>query len=180
MILENVRLSFPALWEPKSFNGEGEAKYRAVFIIPRDSDAAKEIDKAINTVAADKWGAKAAATLASIKGNPNKFCYKDGDSKPQFDGFAGNMFLSASNAHRPTVIDRNKAPLLQQDGKPYAGCYVNALVEIWAQDNKYGKGIHATLRGVQFYKDGEAFGASAPASPEEFQDLSVSEDSDLV
>jgi len=29
------------------------------------------------------------------------------------------------------------------------GCYVNALLELYGQDNKYGKRINASLKGIQ-------------------------------
>ena len=55
-----------------------------------------------------------------------------------------------------------------------------AKVEIWAQNNKYGKGIRAELRGVQFYRDGDAFTAGGVAKADEFEDLSVDGDDDLA
>lgn len=171
--LKNVRLAFPRLFTPEQFQGQGKAKFSATFIMPKDHPAVKEIEAAIQHVAAEKWGAKAAATLNAIRNNPNKFCFKDGSTKGNLDGFAGNMFISASNTSRPTVVDQRRTQLTEADGKPYAGCYVTAAIEIWAQDNGYGKGINATLRGVQFYRDGAAFSGSAPASADEFEDLSA-------
>ena len=40
---------------------------------------------------------------------------------------------------------------------------MNAIVELWAQDNNYGKRINASLAGVQFAKDGEAFAGGTVA-----------------
>ena len=97
---------------------------------------------------------------------------QDGDLKAQYAGYPGNLFFNARSATRPTVVDRNKAQLTEADGKPYAGAYVNALIELWAQDNQFGKRINASLRGVQFVRDGDAFGGgAAPASEEDFPDL---------
>jgi hypothetical protein len=70
------------------------------------------------------------------------------------------------------VLDRDKTPLVQADGRPYSGCYVNASVEFYAYDNN-GKGIAATLKGVQFFKDGDAFTGGGVASPDDFDDLST-------
>jgi hypothetical protein len=50
---------------------------------------------------------------------------------------------------------------------------VVAIVELWAQDNSWGKRINATLKGVQFYQDGEAFAGGVSASADDFEDLSV-------
>ena len=40
----------------------------------------------------------------------------------------------------------------------YAGCYVNMFVEFYAYENSGNKGIAASLRGVQFVRDGERLG----------------------
>ena len=102
----------------------------------------------------------------------DRLAVHDGDAKSTYQGFEGNFFVSASNKVRPTAIDRDKSPLTAQDGKLYAGCYVNASVEVWAQDNTYGKGVNVSLRGVQFAADGEAFSAGGAADADEFEDAS--------
>jgi len=48
---------------------------------------------------------------------------------------------------------------MEDDGTIYAGCYVNAIISLWAQDNTYGKRINAQLEGVQFCNNGEPLGA---------------------
>jgi hypothetical protein len=49
--------------------------------------------------------------------------------------------------------------LTEDDNVVYAGCYVNAIITLWVQNNSYGKRVNAQLDGVQFAKDGEPFGA---------------------
>ena len=87
------------------------------------------------------------------------------------EGEAGSLRGTNRATTRPLVIDKDKSPLTEQDGKPYAGCFVNASVELWAQDNNYGKRINASLRGVQFFKDGDAFAGGGAASEDEFDDI---------
>jgi tripartite-type tricarboxylate transporter receptor subunit TctC len=55
------------------------------------------------------------------------------------------------------VVGRKLEVLTEDDNKPFAGCYVNATIRLWAQDNQYGKRINAQLRAVQYVKDGAAF-----------------------
>ena len=74
---------------------------------------------------------------------------------------------------RPLVVDADKSPLVAEDGKPYSGCYVNASVELWPQDNNYGKRVNATLMGVQFFRDGESFSGGGVASEDDFDDVTV-------
>jgi hypothetical protein len=59
------------------------------------------------------------------------------------------------------VINRDKSPIAEGDNVVYAGCYVNGIVSLWAQNNQYGKRINAQLDGVQFVRDGEPFGDGA-------------------
>lgn len=168
--LKNVRLAFFDGFVPVAFEGDGEKKYASTFLVPKKSPQIKEIDAAILEVATAAWKDKAKTVLASIKSNPNKYCFQDGDTK-SYDGYAGHMALAAKNKKRPTIVDKDKTALVEEDGKPYSGCYVNASVEIWAQDNKWGKGIRASLRGIQFVRDGDAFSAGSVASEDEFEDL---------
>jgi hypothetical protein len=170
--LNNVRLSFAQLFEAKTVNGEGKPAFSASFLIePKDPQVAA-INAAIEAVAKDKWGAKAEANLKAMR-TADKTCLHSGDLKANYDGFEGMLFISARNPLRPLVIDVDKTPLLAEHGKPYSGCYVNASVELWAQDNNYGKRVNATLMGVQFYKDGESFSGGGTGSEDDFEDLSV-------
>lgn len=178
--LNNVRLAFPALWEAKTVNGEGEPKFGASLLIdPSDKALIKAINAGIDAVAAEKWGAKAAGIVALAR-KTDKVALHDGDLKAQYDGFAGMLYVSANSAARPVVVDRDKTPLVQADGKPYGGCYVNATVELWAQDNKYGKRVNAQLLGVQFFADGDSFGASSSGSADDFDDLAVGAEEDAL
>lgn len=114
-------------------------------------------------------------------GEKLNLCLHDGDEKAEYEGFPGNFFLNAANKARPAVIDRDRSPLIQADGRPYAGCYVNAVIDIWAQDNNFGKRVNASLGGVQFLRDGDAFAGGGVAAPDDFDDISEGADaSDLV
>jgi len=176
--LKNVRLAFPNLFTPQSVNGS-EPKFNAVFLIDPNNPVVKEIEAAMLDVAKAKWGAKGQAQFDAAK-KGGKVCLRDGADKPDYDGFEGNLYLSASNATRPMVLDRDRSPLTQADGRPYAGCYVHGSVEIWAQDNQYGKRINASLRGVQFFKDGDSFAGGTPVSEDEFDDLGEGVEDDLA
>lgn len=169
--LNAVRLSFPQLFEAKTVNGEGKPAFSAAFLIsPKDPQIAM-LNTAITTVAAEKWGAKADAILKTIRA-ADKTCLHSGDLKSNYDGFEGMMYVSARNPLKPYVVDLNKTPLVAEDGRPYAGCFVNAVLELWTQDNNYGKRINATLMGVQFYKDGDSFVGGGVADDSDFDDLS--------
>jgi hypothetical protein len=178
--LPNVRLSFPDIWVAKTFSnppkaGE-QAKYKATFLVPKGSALDKAVRAEIKRVATEKWGAKADGILKSIEGNVNKYCYQDGSMK-SYDGYEGMMALAANTVKRPEIRDRDKSFLTQADGKPYGGCYVNGFVEIFGYTNS-GNGISATLKGIQFYKDGDAFSGGTPVTDDDYEDLSDAGDAE--
>lgn len=166
--LNNVRLTFPQLFEPKQVNGQGDPKFSAAFLFARDHACVAELTKAVTEAANAKWGAKAGDVLKQLKAG-DRLPVHDGDSKSDYEGYTGNLFLNASNKVRPLVIDGNRAPLTASEGKPYSGCYVNAIVEIWAQDNQFGKRVNASLLGVQFVRDGERLAGGAVAAADDFE-----------
>jgi hypothetical protein len=168
VLLKNVRLAFPNLFEAKTVNGQGTPAFSATFILEKDHAQIKDVEKVIEAVASEKWGAKSKSVLTQLKAT-DKVALHNGDSKAGYVGFPGNFFISARTKTQPAVVDRDKVKLSAADGKPYAGCYVNAFVDIWAMDNQYGKRVCASLISVQFVKDGEAFSGSAPSNGDEFE-----------
>ena len=159
----------PGVLENTSTRNAGRATSR---VEVQPGEKLKAINAAIEAVAREKWGVKADANLKTLRA-ADKTCLHSGDLKSNYAGFEGMLYVSARNALRPLVIDVNKAPLAEEDGKPYAGCFVNASVELWVQDNNYGKRINATLAGVQFYRDGEHFAGGGVADADEFDDLTA-------
>lgn len=171
-----VRLGFAQnLFEKGSING-GKLQHSWKLILDKDHPAIRDIEAAEAAVAKDKWGAKADAQLKAIRLSDNGVIH-DGDKKPEWDGFEGKFYINTNTDKRPTILDRDRTPLVQADGKPYSGCYVVGIIDVWAQDNGYGKKINATGTGVQFSRDGDSFAAgAAPADAEAFPDLGVAED----
>lgn len=174
ILLKGVRIAFAqGLFNATKFDPKdagAKAKFRATFLVEPGSENDKLIREAVKEVAVDLWKEKASTVVKSISGNPQKFFYQDGNNK-DYDGFKGMMSLSASNATRPKIVDVDKkTPLVESDGRPYSGCYVNVILDVAAM-TKMGNGIYAYLKGVMFAKDGDAFGGGAPLSEDAFQDL---------
>lgn len=174
-----ARLSFPDLFQPTQFQGSGPEYYGCQFLVEAGSESDKAIEDAIKQVATEKWKDKAPGVLKGINNNKQLKCYTDGD----IHGYEENLRVLAAKRYatdgRPDVRDRDASPLAERDGKPYAGCYVVGIVDIWAQDNNFGKGVRAQLLGVQFLKDGEPFKKASKASDDDFEDLGVSEEDDM-
>jgi hypothetical protein len=193
--LKGVRLAFFNGYRPGKATTDratgkvtpGKYGVQAIFEVSSADPAIKlaaqqELQKAaqvIQQVAREKWGDKADAILASLKAKGD-ICVRDGATKGEYDGFAGNYFIASSNATEPAIVapvlHNGKVVYVAEDGRgfidgkvvegmkfkaPYGGCYGNISLDIWAQDNEYGKKINAKLLGVQFAKDGAAFAGGA-------------------
>lgn len=160
--IKNARLSFPSLFKTELFGGKPTGKYAATLILDKEVHA-KEITlikKATNDLMMETFKGKIPS---------DKLALKDGDESGRPE-YAGAYTIKATTIKRPTIIDRDKTPLVEDDGKPYSGCYVNAIISLWAQNNEFGKRINGNLMGIQFYKDGEAFGTGPIDVSSEFEE----------
>lgn len=166
LMLKDVRLSFPSLFDHATYQGQSLDKYEATFLIPKDSDIAKEVQAAVKEVGTEVLGKDWSKA---------KLCLLDGDTK-EYDGYEGMWAVKASTKKRPIIINKDKSAVTEEDGVVYAGCYVNASVSIYAFQNNYGKFVQAQLNAVQFNRDGEAFGGGDSFSMDEFEDVSGADD----
>ena len=174
--LKNVRLSFPNLFKAVAFEAGKEPRFQAAFLLdPTDKDHAKAIKQIVaeaKRVMTEAWG-------EVPEKDEYRRCYgyaKNHPKKRKYDGYEGMFYVDAANTIAPTLIDRRKQEVVEQDGTLYPGCYVNTNVTFWAYDHpKGGKGLGCNLRIVQFFKDGEAFG-NAKASADEMDEVEIDDD----
>lgn len=176
--IDNVRCDWPELFVGKQFNGEGKYRCGSQLIVPPEHPQFAQIEGAIDEAAKLKWKDKAAQTMKIARAKDN-ICFRDGDLKAKApEGYAGNWVLSANckggdteaECDKPTVYDVYRNKVTEASKNPiYRGCYVNALVEFYA-DSRFGDGVFCKLVGIQFRRDGDAFG-SAPARADDFEDV---------
>lgn len=166
VVLKNVRLSFPSLFKKAVFNGKESDKYEATFLIKKDDPQLEILKKAGEDFLLKEFGTK-----DKIPKSLKRTYLVDGDTK-DYDGYEGMMAVKAGTRNRPTVIDRDKTPLVEEDEKIYAGCYVNASVSFWYSDHELGgKQLLCNLAGVQFYDHGEPFGAGGVDATDDFDEI---------
>ena len=145
------RISFAAIFEPKSINGS-EAKYSVSCLIPKeDKKTLLAIHKAIEAAKEDgkvrKWGGKVPPNL--------KMPLRDGDiDRPDDENYTSCFFLNASSKDAPQVVDRHVQPVLDPM-MVYSGCYCNVSVNFYAFNANGNRGVAAGLGNIQFVKDGD-------------------------
>jgi len=165
VMLKNVKLSFPAVFEHGSFGGESTGKYEATFLLPKSDTATHK---------------KIMALIEEVKGKTkipsDKFAIKDGDETD--DEHAANCWIvKTSNKNRPTLIDRNRNIVSKEDNEVspmfFGGATVNASIGFWKQDNSYGKRINGNLAGIQYVSGDiqvDGFADTGTASADEFEE----------
>ena len=172
VLLKGVRLSYAHVYKPQEQENDDGSKrytYSTVCIISKDDeDQIFAIEDAIDAAKEAKWGDK--KNWPKLKAD--RICLKDGDEEDK-DEYIDSMIIRASSSEdNPPQVIKN---VRDEDGKweesrpggprsVYSGCYANVLIRLWAQDNKYGKRVNASLEVVQFAKKGEAFGRG-PVDP---------------
>ena len=153
IVLKNVRLSYPHLFQPERFDDNQDAKYSCVLIIRKDDPQLKAIKEAIYKAGAEKWGSK----IQPGKWPSNlHWPLKDGDDKADTNPeYAGCYFVSPTSRQPVVLLDRAKRQLTEADDKLYPGAYVNASLAVAAFDAAMKKGVSIYLNGIQFFQDGE-------------------------
>ena len=171
ILLKNVVLAFPNLAEPKAF-GDGEPAYGAKFPIEPNSENSKLIEDAILAVAKEEFGEKADAILAKLV-ESKKVAYTRREYASEktgevYAGFEKMFYLGTRNSKvQPSVYDEYKEQIVSHGDitrKAYSGAVVDASVEIWAQNNKWGPRINCSLRGIMLTGEGQSFGGGSGAA----------------
>lgn len=164
--LMNCRLSFFHGWEKHQFDDKSEAQFSYTLLIPKGSEAHVALVGAVKKVIARGWP----------NGKPPglEHCVRDGSEKSHLAGYDDSIvFVTCNSTDRFSIVDRHRRILAPNSDIPYNGCWVNAHVQLWKQDNKWGRRVNAQPLGLQFVRDGEAFGGGGRAtSPDQFPDLS--------
>lgn len=190
--LTNMRLSFPNLFTPQEMtgdNGQKTKKYNCTLLWPKsvaltgikaDGTELDVMTEAVR-VATEEWGDKA---IEFIKSEIIKSPRLDGDGKQGVNkntgarhaGYEGHYFLraSATEQYPPEMYSDklgadNKLVKLTDPKALYPGCYVHAVVNLFAWENaKGGKGLSFGLSMIQFAKDGDRLGGDGGAKPDAF------------
>lgn len=176
-IIITGRLSYADIFTPRAFEKgkEDSAKYKTLVLIPKNTEQGKkdfaELQRASAAAKKEKWADKV-PTLT-----PDKLFVKDGDTLGK-EETVGMWVVAASDDAAPQVLDRDGVTeLTEKDGKVYSGSYARVIINVWCQDNKYGKRVNANLRAVQFVAHGEAFGKGRVDARQAFGSL---EDDDVA
>lgn len=177
------RLSYPNLFQPRKVTEESDKEqFSATLLIPKtDTATIQAIQAAIQAAVED--GVNSGKFKVAI--DPTQTAYpplRDGDGtnrngEPRGAEFADHWFIAAKapSSRKPFVVDGQLQPVIDP-AEIYAGCYVNMAIQFFPYEHKTGgKGISASLVGVQKVKDGEPLGGGIADASEVFSALGGSQ-----
>lgn len=190
LMLKDIPMRFPAIATAQSM-GEGDPAWGAKFPIDPKSAHVKAIEDGMLEAAKGKWEKDGEAVLEMLKEDKKvafeRKPYKSKKNGEVYHGFEGMFTLGSrtpTSKTQPTTFDKYGEPVTDKaaiERMFYDGCRVNAKVEVWAQDNKFGRRINCSLLGVMFAGDGQNFsGGSGPASANDFAGMADTTDADDV
>jgi len=190
--LKDVRLSFDNLFEPQVQEGDKvdpntgqkvkDISYNCVLLLDKvtHADQIKAVTEAMVAAREAKWPGQNKKIPAERRCMRDGEPEIDGTREPLYDGYKGQMYISAKkkvkslDAPNPLQLIGPRKEVDQRTGEKkfrqltpadallYGGCYVNAIIRIYAYDGSKDKNpdrINASLEVVQHKRHGEPFGA---------------------
>lgn len=157
-----IRFSYAQVFEPRSMEDGGKAKYSVSILIPKTDTKTLEavrasIKEAYEMGVASKFGGK--KPVDGTWKNP----LRDGDAeRPDDTAYAGMMFVNANSDNKPGVVDANVNPIMDQN-EFYSGCFGRAAITFYAYNSNGSKGVACGLNNVQKLAEGERLSGGSSA-----------------
>lgn len=165
VITNEVRLSYPHLFEKYSNIPGQEPKYSVTILIPKsDTQTKQRIDAAMQAAKEQGLSTKWNGTAPAMVPTP----LHDGDGvRPNGEAFGeeckGHWVMTASSKLQPEVVDQNIQPVISQT-EIYPGVYARVSINFFPYFAAGKKGIGCGLGNVQKLRDGEPLTSRANAS----------------
>ena len=181
-----VRFLYPHVFQKNMRQGDDEesAKYELTMLISKDD---KDTLKKIKTAAQEIYEECKNSTFRGLEFEEVAKPYHDGDGRrPKGGAYAdyckGTYVLNSRSKLQAKVFDRDgnavTDPLMI-----YSGCYGRVALNLYAYDNKGGKGIGCSFNGIKTYNFGETLGGpnvTADTFNDGFEDPEETYDDDLL
>lgn len=169
-MIKNARVSFPALFKEPIIDGDVGKKGAKLLLDPEKNKLVIAlITKTMKEIADDKLKGKLPSS--------DRLCLRDGNDTDREEQ-QGYMVLSSNTSKKIVVLGKDAHPVTEDECEIYSGCYVNAKVSLWAQNNKYGKRVNAQLVAIQFVRDGEALDGATVSTPTAMEGFEAEEETE--
>ena len=169
IMLRDVRCVWPKLFRAEEFREK--KRYSVGLLIEGGSDQEAKLKEAIKAAVAQQYGpAEVEARLKKYKATGvTKLPIKE------YEGQENTKIITPKRDESkgpPLVLDGRKRKLEESSGLPYAGCWVNASVDVFCH-NREGGGLAFYLNGVQLVREDAALAGTRTAESfrDDFDDL---------
>ena len=153
------RCCFPSLFKPKAFN-DGDPEKFAVTVVFEEGADLKELVKAAEEAAQNKWGKDRPKNLRLPFRSTDEYDGKAGFEEP-------GTFVRFQTDRKPQVVNRRGDNCEEEE--VYPGCYIRVSCRPYAYDYKGNCGVAFGLNNVLFYDDGERLAGGSRAK-DDFSD----------
>lgn len=174
VILGPVRFSFLNVFEPYDRNQDGNPKYSATILLPKDNEEEyAKLRNAMNKAAQEAKDKKFGGKIPPKLNNP----VHDGDGTRENGEEFGEeckghwVFTASTNVKNPpeVVAGRDRHPA--EPGEVKSGDYGYVSINLSGYNYNGKKGVGAYLNNVWKTKDGEALGGGRTSAKDDFKDL---------
>lgn len=169
------RLSYTHVFSKYAPDGDtANGKYMTNVLIPKEEKETiaalqQAIEAAKKAAIVSKWGGKEPKKL--------DMPLHDGDKDKEDEVYEGHSYVNAKSNTRPGIVDKNKAPIVDEDDI-YSGVWAIVSVTFYGYDKNGNRGVACGLNNIMKYKDDERLGGRASAESD-FADLDMEDDEDL-
>lgn len=174
VIIGPCRLSYTHVFEKYNPDGDSKnAKYMTNVLIPKsEKETVNAVKQAIEAAKAagivSKWGGKEPKKL--------DMPLRDGDDKDD-EVYANTLYVNAKSSTRPGIVDRNKAPIVDEE-EIYSGVWAIVSLTFYPYDTTGNRGVACGLNNIMKFKDDEKLGGRVSAESD-FADIVNVDDEDL-
>lgn len=163
-----ARASYPHVFKPTAFQGEGEPKFSTSLYVPKtEAEFIARLRAAQDSAVKALYGTKKPQNFET-------WGITDGDESDD-EAAAGCWIVKASNKQKPRVVDSQGQDILDELDV-YGGCYARASVVAKAYGSSNKGGVTLELLVFQKVDDGPAFGGAAKAMNAAVEELGVYEE----
>lgn len=172
IVLEGTLAFAQQIFTAESFEAGGVEYFGTQLLMDPNSESAKVANATIEAV-------REGAQLGKVK--TDRLCMTDGDDT-EYKSHQGMLVLRATRQAkkgRPMTVDNLLNPCVQEDNLLYSGATARCKVNIWAQDNKWGKRVNAELLAVQFIAHGDQIGGGQTPSIDGMEAVGSASDQEI-
>jgi hypothetical protein len=163
-----ARASYPHVFKPSAYQGDGDPKYSTSLYVPKTES------EFIARARASQEEAIKALYGTKKPQNFETWGITDGDDLDD-EAAAGCWVIKASNKAKPRIVDTQGQEILDEL-EVYGGCYARAVICAKAYGTTNKGGVTFELLVFQKVADGAAFGGAAKAMSAAVDELGVYEE----